>query len=85
VQKENETFKEARHDILKKNVASTSVMQQTQNPPMYEMPSLMDHTSEGQHLQQISTIKAFLQSYAKLLNDPSSIKILQNLLEICNT
>jgi hypothetical protein len=51
---------------------------------MYEMPSSMDHTSEAQPLEQVSNIKTFLQSCVKLLKDPSSFKILQNLLERCN-
>jgi hypothetical protein len=82
--KENETFKEARQEFIKQNVASTSVAQQTQNSPMYKMPSSMDHTSKGQPLEKVSTIKKILQSCVKLLNDPSSIKVLQNMLEICN-
>jgi hypothetical protein len=45
----------------------------------------LDHTNEAQPLGQVSTIKAFLQSCVKLLNDPSSVKVLQNILEICNT
>jgi hypothetical protein len=45
----------------------------------------MDHTNETQVVEQVSTIKTFLQSYVKLLNNPSSIKVLQNMLEICNT
>jgi hypothetical protein len=53
--------------------------------PMYEMPSSMDHTSEAQPLEKVSNIKTFLQSCVKLLKDPSSVKILQNMLEICNT
>jgi hypothetical protein len=85
VRKENETFKEVRQDILKDNISSTSVAQQNQDPPMYDMPSSMDHTSKGQPLDKVSTIKTFLQSCVKLLNEPSSIKVLQNLLEICNT
>jgi hypothetical protein len=52
---------------------------------MYEMPSSMDHTNKGQPLEQVSTIKTFLQSCVKLLNDPSSVKVLQNMLERCNT
>ena len=63
---------------------STSVAQQTQDPPMYEMPFSMNHTSKGQPFEQVSTIKNFLQSYVKLLNDPSFIKVLQNMLEKCN-
>ena len=52
---------------------------------MYEIPSSMDHTSKGQTLEQVSTIKQILQSCVKLLNDPSSVKVLQNMLERCNT
>jgi hypothetical protein len=52
---------------------------------MYEMPLLMDHTGEVQPIAQVSTIKNFLQSCVKLMNDQSSIKVLQNMLERCNT
>jgi hypothetical protein len=52
---------------------------------MYEIPLSMDHTSEVPHIAQVSTIKTFMQSCVKLLNDPSSIKIFQNMLEKCNT
>jgi hypothetical protein len=74
-------LKKAKHKLLKKNVASTSIVKQTQGPPMSDMPPLMDNTSKGQNLEKVSTIKAFLQSRGKLLNDPSSVKVLQNLLE----
>jgi hypothetical protein len=40
----------------------------------------MDHTSKGQPSEQVSNLKNFLQYCVKLLNDPSSIKVLQNLL-----
>jgi hypothetical protein len=33
-EKEKETFKEAKHEFLKKNIASTSSAQQNQNSPM---------------------------------------------------
>jgi hypothetical protein len=33
---------------------------------------------------QVSTIKGFFQSCVKLLNDPSSFKVLKNMLEICS-
>jgi hypothetical protein len=48
---------------------------------MYEIPSSMDHTNKEQALEKVSTINIFLQSCVKLLNDPSSIKVLQNPLE----
>jgi hypothetical protein len=51
---------------------------------MYKMPYSMDHTNKGQPLEKVSNINIFLQSSDKLLNDPSSIKVLQNLLERCN-
>ena len=37
-----------------------------------------------QPMGQVSTIKFFLQSCVKVLNDPSSVKIFQNILEICS-
>jgi hypothetical protein len=49
------------------------------------MPPSLDHMKEAQPLGQASMIKGFLQSYVKLLNDPSSIKVLQNMLERCIT
>jgi hypothetical protein len=49
------------------------------------MPSSLDHNNEAEPLGQVSTINSFLQSCLKLLNDPSSVKLLQNMLEICNT
>jgi hypothetical protein len=70
---------------LKTNIASKSTPQHTQDIPMYETPSSLDHTNEAQPLGQVSTIKAFLQSCVKLLNDPSPIKVLQKKIEICNT
>jgi hypothetical protein len=69
---------------VKQNLVFTSAVQQTQNSPKYEIPFSMDHTSKGQPLEQVSTIKTFLQSYVKLLNDPSSVKVLQNMIERCN-
>jgi hypothetical protein len=85
VGKEKEILKEEREDIFKRDVASTSTVKHTQNLPMYEMSSSMDHTSEAQPVQQVSNIKTFLQYCVKLLNDPSSIKVLKNILERCNT
>jgi hypothetical protein len=55
-------------------------MQQNQNSPMYVIPFSMDHTSEAQPLEKVSNIKKILQSYVKLLKDPSYVKILQNIL-----
>jgi hypothetical protein len=83
-QNEKETFKQARQEFLKQDTASTSTAQQSKEVPEYEMPPSLDHTKEMQPLGQVSTIKGFLQSCVKLLNDPSSVKILQNILEICS-
>jgi hypothetical protein len=44
----------------------------------------MEHTSEVPPIAQVSTIIFFMQSRVKLLNDPSSIKVFQNILERCN-
>jgi hypothetical protein len=60
-------------------------MIQLENAPIYGIPFSMDHTSEGQPLDQVSTINTFLQYCVKLLNNPSSIRVLQDMLEICNT
>jgi hypothetical protein len=37
-----------------------------------------------QPMGQVSTIKGFLQSCVKLLYDPSSVEVLQNMLERCS-
>jgi hypothetical protein len=66
---------------MKQDTVSTSTAQQNKEDPEYEMPPLLDHTKEMQPLGQVSTIKGFLQSCVKLLNDPSTVKILQNILE----
>jgi hypothetical protein len=47
------------------------------------MPPLLDHTNEMKPMGQVSTIKGFFQSCVKVLNDPLSMKILQNILERC--
>jgi hypothetical protein len=52
---------------------------------MYKIPLSMDQTNEAQVVEKVSTIETFPQSCVKLLNDPSSVKVLKNMLEICNT
>jgi hypothetical protein len=74
-----------RHDTLKENIVSTLVAQQNQDSPMYEIPYSVYHTSKEQHLEKVSTLKTFLQSCVKLLNDPSSVEVSKNILDICNT
>jgi hypothetical protein len=78
-------FKEERQEFLKQDVAYTSTVQHTQNVPMYEMSLSMDHNIKGPPIAQVSSIKNFLQSRVKLPNDQSFVKILQNMLEKCNT
>jgi hypothetical protein len=63
---------------------STSTAQPHKEEPEYEMPPSLDHTNEMKPTRQVSTIKGFLQSCVKVLSDPSSMKILQNILEKCS-
>jgi hypothetical protein len=81
VQNEKETFNKTRQEFLKPDIASTSTVQHSKEVLEYEMPPSLDHTKEMHPLGQVSTIKGFLQSCVKLLNDPSSFKVLQNILE----
>jgi hypothetical protein len=60
-------------------MASTSTMQQIKEATKYDMPLLLDHTNEMQPMAQVSKIKGFLKSCVKVVNDPSSIKIFQNI------
>jgi hypothetical protein len=83
-QNEKETFKQDKQEFLKQDTVPTSTTQQSKEVPEYEMPPSLDHTKEMQSLGQVSTIKVFLQSCVKILNDPFSIKILQKILEICS-
>jgi hypothetical protein len=52
---------------------------------MFEMSSTLNHTSEVHPRNQASCIKKFLQSRIQVFKDPSSIIILQNLLDRCTT
>jgi hypothetical protein len=49
------------------------------------MPPSLDHTNGMQPKGKVSKIKGFLQSCVKVLSDPSSVKILQNILEKCSS
>jgi hypothetical protein len=84
MQNEKEIFKQSRQEFMKPDIASTSTVQHNKEVPVYEMPPSLDHTKEAQPLGQVSMIKGFLKSYVKLLNDPFSVKVLQNMLEICS-
>jgi hypothetical protein len=65
-------------------IVSTSTAQHSKEVPEYDMPPSLDHTKEMKPLGKVSMIKGFLQSCVKLLNDPSSVKVLQNMLERCS-
>jgi hypothetical protein len=65
-------------------MTSTSTAQQSKESPEYEMPLLLDHTNEIHSMGQVSTIKGFGKTCVKILNDPSSMKIIQNILEKCS-
>jgi hypothetical protein len=45
VRKENETFKEAKQDILKENVASNLGTKPRYDVPVYDMTHLFDQTN----------------------------------------
>jgi hypothetical protein len=49
---------------------STSTTQKNNETPEYEMPPLLDDTNEMKPMGLVSTIKGFLQSCVKVLNDP---------------
>jgi hypothetical protein len=69
---------------MKQYTTSNSTVQQRKGDTEYDMPPLLDHTKKMQPMGQESTIKGFLQSCVKLLNDPSTVKILKNILEKCS-
>jgi hypothetical protein len=83
--KEKETFKEARQEILKENIASTSGTNPGDDVPVYDMPHLFDQTNRDQPSEQVSNLRNFLGSCVKLLNDKTSLQVLQSLLEKCNS
>jgi hypothetical protein len=62
-----------------------STAQQRKEALEYEMSPSLDHTNKIQPKEQVSTIKDFFQSCIKMLSDPSSVKILQNILEKCSS
>jgi hypothetical protein len=84
VQKEREIFKQDRQEFMKEYMVSTSTVKQIKEELEYMMPPLLDHTNEMQSTGQVCTIKWFLQSCVKVFNDPSSEKILKNILERCS-
>jgi hypothetical protein len=81
VHKEKEIFKEARQEILKKNITSTSRTKPVDEVTVYDMPSLFYQTSKEKPSEQVSNLRNFLVSCVKLLNNKNSLQVLQSLLE----
>jgi hypothetical protein len=79
-QNEKEIFKQAKQEFMKLEITLTSTVQHNKEVPQYDMPPSLDHTKEMQPMGKVSTIKGFLKSCVKLLNDPSSVKVVQNML-----
>jgi hypothetical protein len=69
---------------MKVDTMSTSTAQPVKEAPEYEMPPSLNHTHGMKPKGQVSTIKDILQSCVKILSDPSSMKILQNIIEKCS-
>jgi hypothetical protein len=82
--KEKEIFKEARQEILKENIVSTSGTKPVDEIPVYDMPSLFDQTNQEKSSEQVSNLRNFLGACVKLLSDKNSLQVLHNLLEKCN-
>jgi hypothetical protein len=83
-QNKKEIFKLAITKFLYPDIVSTSTTQHSKEVREYKMPPSLDHIKEMQPMGQVSTIKGFLQSCVKLLNVPSSVKVLKNMLETCS-
>jgi hypothetical protein len=67
------------------DTSSISTAQPVHEALEYEMLPSLDHTNGTPPKGQVSTIKYFLQSCIKMLSDPSSVKILQNILDKCSS
>jgi hypothetical protein len=63
----------------------TSTAQPVHEAPKYEMSPSLDHTNGMLPKGQVSTIKDFFQSCIQILSDPSSVNILQNIIEKCSS
>ena len=53
---EKEIFKEAKQDILKENIVSTSGMKPIDEISVYDIPSLFDQTNQEYSLEQVSNL-----------------------------
>jgi hypothetical protein len=65
--KEKEIFKEARQEILKENIVSTSGTKPEDEIPVYDMPSLFDQTNQEKSLDQVSNLRNFLGVMCKIV------------------
>jgi hypothetical protein len=79
--KEKETFKEARQNIFKANIVSTSGTNLVDYIPVYDMPKLFDHTSREHPLESIINLRNILRSCVKFMNGEKYLQVLQSLLE----
>jgi hypothetical protein len=80
--KEKDIFAKAQQEFQKENITLTA--QHSREAPEHEMLPSLDHTNRIKPKEQVITIKDFLQSCIKILSDPSSVKILQNILKKCS-
>jgi hypothetical protein len=64
--KEKETFKEARSDILKENIASTSGTKPVDDIPVYDMRHLFHQTNKENPIEKVSNLRKKLVYFVKL-------------------
>jgi hypothetical protein len=83
--KEKETLKQAIQEILQEHIAYTLGTNPRDDVPVYDMPHLFDQTRRDQYSEQLSNLRIFLVSCLKLLNDKTSLQVLQSLLEKCHS
>jgi hypothetical protein len=79
--KEKEKFKEVRHEISKKNIASTSGTNPGYDVAVYDMPHMFDQTNKDMSSEQAVNLRNVLVSCVKLLSDRNSLQVLQSLLK----
>jgi hypothetical protein len=82
--KEKETFKEVKHEILNKNIVTTSSTKPRYDVPVYDMPHMFDQANSNETSKKVSNMRKILGSCVKLLNDRNSLQVFQSLLEKCN-
>jgi hypothetical protein len=78
-QKEKETYQQARKEILGPDwIASTSNV-----PPVYDMPSVYDHTIPERSVEKVNTLKYFLKSCLELMKDETTLNALCGMIDQC--